>query len=119
MRKLLLALALLGAARSLAAHKLGIDTHVYFLGFQNDLRPLWAVSAMALFASEAEGLCTALIEAQGAGLPAAISRAGGMVEVQGTAEGAPFSRKELEAMLALAERGIRELVAAQKAALGV
>ena len=44
---------------------------------------------------------------------------GGMVEVQGTAEGAPFSRKELEAMLALAERGIRELVAAQKAALGV
>ena len=44
---------------------------------------------------------------------------GGMVEVQGTAEGAPFSRKELEAMLALAERGIRQLVAAQKAALGV
>jgi ribonuclease PH len=42
---------------------------------------------------------------------------GGMVEVQGTAEGAPFSRKELEAMLSLAERGIGQLVAAQKAAL--
>jgi ribonuclease PH len=42
---------------------------------------------------------------------------GGLVEVQGTAEGAPFSRQELDAMLALAEKGIRELVAAQKAAL--
>jgi ribonuclease PH len=42
---------------------------------------------------------------------------GGLVEVQGTAEGAPFSRKELDALLALAEAGIRELVAAQKAAL--
>jgi len=42
---------------------------------------------------------------------------GGLVEVQGTAEGAPFSRAELEAMLGLAEKGIRELIAAQKAAL--
>ena len=42
---------------------------------------------------------------------------GGMVEVQGTAEGAPFSRKELDALLALAEGGIGQLIAAQKAAL--
>jgi ribonuclease PH len=42
---------------------------------------------------------------------------GGLVEVQGTAERAPFSRQELDAMLALAEKGIRELVAAQRAAL--
>ena len=42
---------------------------------------------------------------------------GGLIEVQGTAEGAPFSRKEMEAMLDLAQKGIRELVAAQKAAL--
>ena len=42
---------------------------------------------------------------------------GGLVEVQGTAERAPFSRKEMDAMLALAEKGIRELVAAQKSAL--
>ncbi len=41
----------------------------------------------------------------------------GLVEVQGTAEGAPFSRAEMDAMLMLAEKGIRELVAAQKAAL--
>jgi len=44
---------------------------------------------------------------------------GGIVEVQGTAEGAPFSRAELDALLALAERGIAEIVAAQKTALGV
>jgi ribonuclease PH len=44
---------------------------------------------------------------------------GGLVEVQGTAEGAPFSRKEMDAMLALAEKGILELVAAQRAALNI
>jgi ribonuclease PH len=42
---------------------------------------------------------------------------GGLVEVQGTAEGAPFSRKEMDAMLVLADNGIRQLIAAQKAAL--
>jgi ribonuclease PH len=44
---------------------------------------------------------------------------GGFVEVQGTAEGAPFTRAEMERLLALAEQGIRELVAAQRAALAV
>jgi ribonuclease PH len=44
---------------------------------------------------------------------------GGLVEVQGTAEGPPFSRKEMDAMLDLAQNGIRQLIAAQKAALGV
>jgi ribonuclease PH len=43
--------------------------------------------------------------------------AGGFVEVQGTAEGAPFARGEMDALVTLAERGIRELIAAQKAAL--
>jgi ribonuclease PH len=38
---------------------------------------------------------------------------GGLVEVQGTAEGAPFSREELDEMLALAERGIADLLVAQ------
>lgn len=43
---------------------------------------------------------------------------GGMVEIQGTAEGTPFTRTELNALLDLAEQGISQLVAAQKAALG-
>jgi ribonuclease PH len=38
---------------------------------------------------------------------------GGLVEVQGTAEGAPFSRQELDEMLALADRGIAMLLGAQ------
>ncbi len=45
--------------------------------------------------------------------------AGGFVEVQGTAEGAPFARSQMDELLALAEQGIRELLAHQKAALGL
>jgi ribonuclease PH len=39
---------------------------------------------------------------------------GGFVEVQGTAEGAPYSREELDAMLALAEQGIGEIIELQR-----
>ncbi|HEB28391.1 MAG TPA: ribonuclease PH [Porticoccus sp.] len=42
---------------------------------------------------------------------------GGFIEVQGTAEGEAYSRTELDQMLALAESGIKDLVAKQKAAL--
>ena len=40
-----------------------------------------------------------------------------MVEVQMSAEGATFSRAEMEQLLNLAEKGVAELVAAQKAAI--
>jgi len=43
---------------------------------------------------------------------------GGMVEVQGTAEGKPFTRAEMNALLDHAQNGIRQLIAAQRAALG-
>ena len=43
--------------------------------------------------------------------------AGGFVEVQGTAEGTPFAREELNALLDLARDGIATLVTLQKAAL--
>ncbi|WP_017463462.1 ribonuclease PH [Dyella ginsengisoli] len=42
---------------------------------------------------------------------------GGFIEVQGTAEGHAFRRDEMDALLALAEKGVGELVAAQRAAL--
>jgi ribonuclease PH len=45
--------------------------------------------------------------------------AGGFVELQGTAEGAAFSRAEMDALLGLADKGIRELAAAQRKALGL
>ncbi|MCP5412823.1 MAG: ribonuclease PH [Alphaproteobacteria bacterium] len=47
-----------------------------------------------------------------------LTGSGGLVEIQGTAEGAPFSEDELSAMLRLARKGIGELVDLQKKALG-
>ena len=44
---------------------------------------------------------------------------GGLVEVQGTAEGPPFSEIELGELLGLARKGINELIALQKQALGL
>jgi ribonuclease PH len=44
---------------------------------------------------------------------------GRFVEVQGTAEGAPFSRAEMDGMLALAEKGCAELFALQQSAAAV
>ncbi len=44
--------------------------------------------------------------------------AGDFIEVQGTAEGHPFSQDELMTMLGLARKGIEELIAKQREALG-
>ena len=44
---------------------------------------------------------------------------GGFIELQGTAEGHAFRREELDALLALAGKGVTELVAMQRAALGL
>src|SRR4029077_2158200 len=46
-----------------------------------------------------------------------LTGAGGLVEIQGTAEGAPFSEDQLVVMLRLALKGIGELVELQKQAL--
>ncbi len=45
--------------------------------------------------------------------------AGHFVEVQGTAEGAAFSRQEMDTLLALADKGIGELIVLQQRALAV
>jgi len=55
--------------------------------------------------------------ASGCDMNVVMTGAGSFVEVQGTAEGAVFTRAQLDALVALAERGIRELIARQKAAL--
>ena len=44
---------------------------------------------------------------------------GKFIEVQGTAEGAPFSHDEMNAMLALADKGIRELIQHQNTSLEI
>jgi ribonuclease PH len=47
-----------------------------------------------------------------------LTGAGGLVEIQGTAEGAPFNDEQFAQLLGHARKGIGELVALQKAALG-
>jgi len=47
-----------------------------------------------------------------------MTEGGRFVEVQGTAEGEPFSREDLDVMLELAEKGIKKLCAHQREALG-
>ncbi len=48
-----------------------------------------------------------------------MTASGGLIEVQGTAEGVPFSRAELDALLALATQGINDIIQTQRAALGI
>jgi len=47
-----------------------------------------------------------------------LTGAGGLVEIQGTAEGAPFSDEQFAQLLAYARKGIAELIALQKVVLG-
>jgi len=42
---------------------------------------------------------------------------GGIIEIQGTAEGEPFTEAEFGSMLSLAKKGIKELLAIQQEAL--
>ena len=46
-----------------------------------------------------------------------MNEAGGYIEIQGTAEGHAFREQELESMLALARKGIGEIVEAQQTSL--
>lgn len=48
-----------------------------------------------------------------------MTSSGGFVEIQGTAEGEPFSRDTMNAMTDLAEHGIKQLLSLQKQALGI
>jgi len=47
-----------------------------------------------------------------------MNEAGGFIEIQGTAEGAPFSAAEMQAMTTLAQQGIAQLISLQRTALG-
>ncbi len=48
-----------------------------------------------------------------------MTESGKIVEIQGTAEGAPFDEEQFNQMLALGKQGIREIIAKQKSVLGV
>jgi ribonuclease PH len=55
--------------------------------------------------------------AAGTDMNVVMTGAGHYVEVQGTAEGAAFSRQEMDALLLLADKGIRELISLQQSSL--
>jgi ribonuclease PH len=46
-----------------------------------------------------------------------LTESGGLLEIQGTSEARPFSRADLDQLLALAEKGIREILAEQRKAI--
>jgi len=48
-----------------------------------------------------------------------MTESGKLVEIQGTAEEQAFTRDQMNQMLDLAEKGIKEIIAAQKKALGI
>ena len=47
-----------------------------------------------------------------------MTQQGGFIEIQGSAEGAPFTREQSDNLLELAENGIGEIIKAQQVALG-
>ena len=62
-------------------------------------------------------LCYEEDSSAGADFNIVTTESGQLVEVQGTAEGATYTRRQLDAVLDLAMRGISELIAAQKEAI--
>jgi len=105
------------------------------------LAGLWAVSAQMLVSSHDLAVVLASLPvAAGAGVAYGVATArqvaadlealagtarrletgdlAARAQVQGTAEGRPFSEEELAALMAAADTGVRELVALQKKALG-
>ena len=64
-------------------------------------------------------LCYREDSAAGVDMNVIMTGNGKIIEVQGTAEGQPFSRDELNTLLTLAEKGIRELTAKQQEILKV
>jgi len=82
------------------------------------LPPVAAVSVGVLEGEALLDLCYAEDSRAEVDFNVVMNAAGKFIEVQGTAEGQPFSRSMLDELLALAYRGIGELLQAQREALG-
>ena len=76
-----------------------------------------AVSVGMVFCDELLDLCYEEDSHADVDLNVVRTAAGGFVEIQGTAEGKPFTKSTLDSMLALAERGIQRLFQAQREAI--
>lgn len=80
--------------------------------------PVAAVSVGVVDGEPMLDLCYAEDSAAEVDMNVVMTGDGQFIEVQGTAEGTPYSRQMLNTLLDLAEAGITELLAAQSAALG-
>ena len=88
------------------------------LAYRRALRRQVAAVSVGLVESEALlDLCYEEDSRAEADFNVVMTASGHIVEVQGTAEGRPFSREEMEKLLDLAWKGIGELLTAQTAAL--
>lgn len=81
--------------------------------------PLAAVSVGIHRGAEILDLCYDEDSTAGTDMNVVMTESGKFVEIQGTAEADPFSAQTLGKMLALAKKGIDELILAQKEALGI
>ena len=82
-------------------------------------QPVAAVSAGIVGGEPRLDLCYLEDSAAGTDLNCVGAADGRLIEIQGTAEGAPFSRDELDRLLELSAAGLRRLFAAQAQALGI
>jgi ribonuclease PH len=89
-----------------------------FLGAKNAIRDFVAAVSVGIYQGRPVlDLDYAEDSACGCDMNVVMTGSGNFVEIQGTAEGEPFARRELDALVGLAERGIRSLIAHQRRAL--
>src|SRR6266446_874727 len=80
-------------------------------------RSLRAISNRSLLGERTVTIDCDVLQADGGTRTAAITGDGRFIEVQGTAEGQPFSRAQMDELLELGRRGIEQLVRAQREAI--
>ena len=104
------------AAMALAVRKLQREGALHTMPVRD-----W-LAAVSVGKIGSEGLCLDLAYEEDSqalvDMNVVMTGSGGLVEVQGTAEGMPFSREEMDAFLDLAKEGIDRLVLLQKEFLG-
>ena len=111
------------------ARRLGIDSHVRFLGYRKDVPDLIMAADLFVLPSHLEGLCTSLIDVMCAGRPIVATTAGGIPDLVGLgdADAGPLAwlvpprdpsalAKAIQEALASAEqRAVRQRRAQQRA----
>lgn len=87
-----------GKLKALAMER-GVEDRCHFLGYRTDVKELYMISDMFLFASQREGLPRSTMEAMLAGLPCVVSNIRGNVDlIEDKKGGMLFSPKDFESL---------------------